>query len=114
MSIFCLKLQYVLIDLSVEEGLKFGESVFVSVNFLISTSCHLTEKWRVRIFVGYQFFFDKYLLLSALLRAGIAVQGPLVCFIYLVNIFTTPFETFSFCVRFFVFNQIEIHYFGGF
>ena len=80
MSIFCLKLQYVLIDLSVEEGLKFGESVFVSVNFLISTSCHLTEKLRVRIFVGCQFFFVKYLLfiLSALFRAGIAVQGPLV------------------------------------
>ena len=56
------------------------KSVFVSVDYLISTSGRLTEKWRMRLFVGSHFFFVNYVLflLSALIRVGIAVQGPLV------------------------------------
>ena len=59
------------------------KSVFVSVDNRISTLCRLTEKWSMRIFVGCQIFVKSTLfLLSTSIRAGIAVQGPLVC-IYL-------------------------------
>ena len=79
----CLELLYVLIDLSVVHKKSVYSSViktvFGSVDNLISTSCCLTEKWRVQIFVGYQFLV-KYALfdLSTSIRAGIAVQGLLV------------------------------------
>ena len=38
------------------------KSIFVSVEYLIFTSCRLTEKWGVRIFVGCYNFFVKYAL----------------------------------------------------
>ena len=63
----------------------------MSVEYDIFTSCRLTEKWRVRIFLDVNFFVKYALFLfSTSIRADIAVQGPLVLITYGENILVLP------------------------